>query len=131
TARLGYAVDRTLFYVKGGAAFVRTEGSVVDACQNTAIGCGNWLVSTSGSRTSTTWTVGGGIEWAFAGNWSVKGEDMFIALGNNTGFQSCGPVTTPAGATLAGGNFCFDHSFSGFHTAKVGLNYRFGPTSTY
>ena len=46
TGRLGYAWDRTLLYVKGGAAFVRTEASVLDACQNTAIGCGNWLIST-------------------------------------------------------------------------------------
>jgi outer membrane immunogenic protein len=77
TGRLGYAWDRTLLYVKGGAAFVRTEASVLDACQNTAIGCGNWLISTSDSKTVTTWTVGGGLEWAFAQSWSVKGEYMF------------------------------------------------------
>jgi outer membrane immunogenic protein len=56
TGRLGYAWDRWLLYVKGGAAFVRTEASVLDACQNTAIGCGNWLISTSGSKAVTTWT---------------------------------------------------------------------------
>ena len=33
TGRLGYAWDRTLFYVKGGAAFVQVRGSVVDNCQ--------------------------------------------------------------------------------------------------
>jgi outer membrane immunogenic protein len=27
---------------------------------------------------------------------------------------------------VSGGPFCFDHDFSGIHTAKVGLNYRFG-----
>jgi hypothetical protein len=31
-----------------------------------------------------------------------------------------------SGATVRGGPFCFDHDFSGNHTAKVGLNYRFG-----
>jgi len=126
TGRLGYAWDRTLLYVKGGAAFVRTEASVLDACQNTAIGCGNWLIATSGSKTVTTWTVGGGLEWAFAQSWSVKGEYMFIGLNDGSGFQTCGPVTTPSGAILAGGPFCFDHRFDGIHTAKVGLNYRFG-----
>jgi len=129
TGRLGYAWDRTLLYVKGGAAFVPTQASVVDACQNTAAGCGNWLISTSGSSTVTTWTLGGGLEWAFAQNWSVKGEYMFIALGSGHGFQSCGPVTTPSGATLAGGPFCFNTGFGGIHTSKIGLNYRFGSTS--
>ena len=52
---------------------------------------------------------------------------MFIALGNDNGFQTCGPVTTPSGAILAGGPFCFNHSFGDIHTAKIGLNYRFGP----
>jgi len=126
TGRLGYAWDRWLLYVKGGAAFVPTEASVLDACQNTGIGCGNWLISTSGSKTVTTWTVGGGLEWAFAQSWSVKGEYMFIGLNNGSGFQTCGPVTTPSGAILAGGPFCFDHRFDGIHTAKIGLNYRFG-----
>jgi outer membrane immunogenic protein len=125
TGRLGYAWDRTLLYVKGGAAFIRTRGSVIDACQNTAIGCGNWLVSTAGSNTETTWTIGGGIEWAFTGNWSLKAEYMFIALNDRDGFQTCGPVTTPAGGIVAGGPFCFNHSFGDIHTAKVGLNYRF------
>jgi outer membrane immunogenic protein len=126
TGRLGYTWDRTLLYVKGGAAFVPTRGSVVDACQNTAIGCGNWLVSVATSNTVTTWTLGGGIEWAFAQSWSVKAEYMFIALDNDSGTQSCGPVTTPSGAILAGGPFCFNNSFGGVHTAKLGLNYRWG-----
>ena len=126
TGRLGYAWDRWLLYVKGGAAFVRTEASVLDACQNTVIGCGNWLISTSGSKNVTTWTVGGGLEWAIAQNWSVKGEYMFVGLNDSDGFQTCGPVTTPSGAILAGGPFCFDHRFDGIHTAKIGLNYRFG-----
>jgi outer membrane immunogenic protein len=123
TGRLGYAVDRVLFYVKGGAAFVPTRASVVDSCQST--GCGNWLISTSGSNTASTWTVGGGIEWAFAQNWSVKGEYMFIGLGDNAGFQTCGSVTTPSGNTLAGGPFCFNDKFGGIQTIKLGVNYRF------
>ena len=51
---------------------------------------------------------------------------MFIGLNDRSGFQACGPVTTPSGAILAGGPFCLDHRFDGIHTAKIGLNYRFG-----
>ena len=122
TGRLGYAFDRVLLYVKGGAAFVRTEASVLDQC--VATGCGNWLISTSGSETVTTWTVGGGVEWAFAPNWSVKGEYMFIGL-NNHEFQTSGLATTGAGAVVSGGPFVFNHSFNGINTAKIGLNYKF------
>jgi outer membrane immunogenic protein len=127
TGRVGYAWDRTMLYVKGGAAFVPTKASVVDTCQNVPAGCGNWLITTAGKDTVTTWTIGGGIEWAFAANWSVKGEYMFIALDDQSGFQTCGPVTTPSGAILANGPFCFNNAFGGIHTAKIGLNYRFGP----
>lgn len=122
TGRLGYAFDRVLLYVKGGAAFVRTQASVLDQC--TATGCGNWLISTSGSQTITTWTIGGGLEWAFAQNWSVKGEYMFIGL-NDHDFQTSGIATTSTGAVVSGGPFVFNHSFNGINTAKIGLNYKF------
>jgi hypothetical protein len=74
----------------------------------------------------TTWTVGGGVEWAFAANWSIKAEYMFVGLDNDD-LRSCGSATLASGATVRGGPFCFNHSFGGIHTAKVGLNFRFGP----
>ena len=72
----------------------------------------------------TTWTVGGGIEWAFGNNWTLKGEYMFIGLDDT--FTSCNVATAQNGAIVAGGPFCFNHDFGGIHTAKIGLNYRFG-----
>jgi outer membrane immunogenic protein len=126
TGRLGYAWGATLIYVKGGAAFVPVEASVIDQCAVTAAGCGNWLISTSDSKTVTTGTLGGGIEWALGSNWSIKGEYMFIGLGDRHVSTTCGFANLSSGATVSGGPFCFDHDFSGIHTAKVGLNYRFG-----
>jgi outer membrane immunogenic protein len=124
TGRVGYAWDRTLFYVKGGAAFVQVEASVADACQTVATGCGNWIITTRDTTdTITTWTVGGGIEWAIYNNWSIKGEYMFIGSGH--GLTTCGFAADPNGAAVAGGQFCFNHAFPGIHTAKFGLNYRF------
>jgi len=127
TGRLGYAFDRTLIYAKGGAAFLRLQSSVVDVCTNTAGGCGNWLIATDEAKTITTGTLGGGIEWAMANNWSIKGEYMFIGLGGGRTITSCGSATTATGATVGGGPFCFNHQFGGVHTAKLGLNFRFGP----
>jgi outer membrane immunogenic protein len=125
TGRLGYAWGPTLIYIKGGAAFVPVQASVLDQCAVTGAGCGNWLISTSDSHTITTGTLGGGIEWAFASHWSVKGEYMFIGLGNHHVSTTCGLATSGTGTIISGGQFCFDHEFSGIHTAKVGLNYRF------
>jgi outer membrane immunogenic protein len=124
TGRLGYAWDRLLLYVKGGAAFVPIQSSVVDTCLTTTAGCGNWVVSTTSDRSVvTTWTIGGGLEWAFATNWSVKAEYMFIGLDDTR--TSCGVATVASGAAVPGGPFCFDQHFDGINTAKVGLNYRF------
>jgi outer membrane immunogenic protein len=124
TGRLGYAWDRTLFYIKGGVAFVQVEASVADACQNVAIGCGNWIIATRNiSETRTTWTLGGGVEWAIYNNWSIKGEYMFIGAAD--GLTTCGFAAGPGGVAVAGGQFCFNHEFPGIHTAKIGLNYRF------
>jgi len=125
TPRFGYAWDRTLLYVKAGAAFVPAKASVVDSCVSIAAGCNNAVISTGGSHTFTTYTVGGGLEWAFADRWSVKGEYMFIGLGNNKTLTTCGPASTAAG-TVPGGEFCFSHEFRSIQTFKIGLNYLFG-----
>jgi outer membrane immunogenic protein len=128
TGRFGYAWDRTLLYIKGGVAFVQVGASVADACQTVAIGCGNWIVATRDTTdTITTWTLGGGVEWAIYNNWSIKGEYMFIGLGDSHSLTTCGFAAGPGGVAVAGGQFCFNHEFAGIHTAKLGLNYRFNP----
>jgi outer membrane immunogenic protein len=124
TGRLGYAWGPVLIYFKGGAAFVPTSASILDQCSGG--GCGNWLIGTGNSDVKTVGTFGGGVEWAFAPNWSLKAEYMFIALGNED-LGTCGFATIGAtGATVPGGAFCFGTSFPDIHTIKVGINYRFG-----
>jgi outer membrane immunogenic protein len=64
------------------------------------------------------WVGGGGIEWAFTGNWTVKAEYLFLGLTDR--FSVCG---AGAGAA-AGSTFCADHRLAGIHTMKIGANYR-------
>lgn len=124
TGRLGYAWERVLLYVKGGAAFVPVQASVLDSCTSAGSGCGNWIVSAiSGSSIVTTWTIGGGLEWAFATNWSVKVEYMYIGLDDT--LTTCGSATVASGAVVPGGPFCFNQHFDAINTAKIGVNYRF------
>lgn len=108
TGRLGYAVDRILFYAKGGAAFVDESVTVFTPA----------FVATA-SNNGAHWTIGGGIEWAFGNNWTLKAEYMFIGLDNNSPCAFNPGVSVPPG--------CWNQSgFDGISTFKVGLNYLFG-----
>ncbi len=83
TGRVGYAWDRTLFYVKGGAAWTKND---FDASCNTdsqpgiaGFNFGPGGIVCDGSHDTATdhrsgWTVGGGIEYGLLPNWSVKAE---------------------------------------------------------
>ena len=50
-------------------------------------------------------------EWAFAPNWSLKSEYLYVNLGDND-------------FTAPGGQFS-THTETDFHTVRMGLNYRF------
>jgi outer membrane immunogenic protein len=77
--RLGYALDRNLLYVTGGAAFT-----------NIKVGT-NFIVSgifpassASDSKTLVGATFGGGLEHAFTRNWSVGIEGRYTWYGSQT-----------------------------------------------
>lgn len=56
--RLGYAADRFLLYVSGGAAFLSNETSIPFTG-----------ISVGGDDTRVGWTVGAGLDYAFTNNW--------------------------------------------------------------
>jgi outer membrane immunogenic protein len=67
--RIGYAFDRFLPYITGGAAF----GNV----KNTVAGIG------STDQANVGWTIGGGLEASIAGPWSAKVEYLYVDLGDS------------------------------------------------
>ncbi len=73
-ARLGYAEDRTLFYVTGGAAFADTKHTWDD-------GGGNDMPSKS-VNLNFGWVVGAGIEHAWTDDWLVRLEGFYYDLGS-------------------------------------------------
>jgi outer membrane immunogenic protein len=78
--RAGFTVfDQVLLYVTGGFAFGQANSSIAVAqTENTT---DTFTPSAANaSRTLTGWTVGGGGEWAFGGNWSVKAEYLYFDL---------------------------------------------------
>ncbi|MGA2043697.1 MAG: outer membrane protein [Roseiarcus sp.] len=101
--RLGYAWDRTLFYAAGGYA----GGDVHASGFNDAFYGVNFPGS-SGWRSG--YAVGGGIEYAFTNNISVKGEYLFSQLQGKTYYGGT-PDAVKAGLDI--------------NTFKVGVNYKF------
>jgi outer membrane immunogenic protein len=69
--RLGFAVDRFMPYVTGGAAFgdLKTSATGFADSHSTKVG----------------WTAGGGIEAALAGPWTAKLEYLYVDLGRGGG----------------------------------------------
>jgi outer membrane immunogenic protein len=90
TARVGYAWDRWLVYGKGGLAWAHDRYSIQNAvawgtpgslcfANFIAIAC-----NPSGSDTRNGWTLGLGVEWAFANNWSAGLEFDHYGFGTRT-----------------------------------------------
>jgi outer membrane immunogenic protein len=109
TARVGYLVPSTnvLLYAQGGAAWTNTSITFLD-------GSGAQLGEASNDRTG--WTVGAGVEWRFAPQWSVFAEYNFMGFGTQSAtFTGCGGtcvVNASAKAdvqnVLAGVNYKFN-----------------------
>jgi len=106
TGRVGYTWGPGLLYVKGGYAYSDNNERVTSAVTGAPI-----AFSTNGDH-SNGWTVGLGVEYMFAPNWSAKAEYQYYNFGNAT-------FTSPAGL-VPSGSFTTDD-----HTITAGVNYRF------
>lgn len=98
--RVGFALDRVLFYGTAGGAF----GDV-----QTGLNPGSLS-----SATKFGWTAGAGVEVAFFQNWSAKVEYLFVDLGDTSCSASCGTLA-------AGSSVSFNENI-----VRVGVNYKFG-----
>jgi outer membrane immunogenic protein len=115
--RLGYAADRGLLYVTGGAAFSNIEYTVLDALNIPAGGLTGNRASGS-ARVNHGWVLGGGGEYAISNNWTVKGEYLYARFD--------GPLVTATLAAPPGATSNFQFSEQDIHVLRFGLNYRFG-----
>jgi outer membrane immunogenic protein len=106
TGRLGYTWGSpVLLYAKGGYAW--QDGGNLSASV-----AGVPAAFTTDGNHRNGYTVGAGLEYMFAPNWSAKAEYQYYNFGS-TAF-----VTGPA--AIVGTRFRDDE-----HTVKAGLNYRF------
>ena len=107
TGQVGYAWNTALLYFKGGAAIVADRNEIVT---NGAV------LATSPGDNRWGGTVGAGIEFSFAPNWSAALEynHLFIP-NNNTNF------VTPAGTLISS-----DRIHGDADLVSVRVNYRWG-----
>lgn len=82
-ARLGFAADRTLFYVSGGLAFADAKHTWDD---DSLGGPGGVLdLPPESLDLDFGWVVGAGIEHAWTDNWLVRLEGLYFDLGSEDG----------------------------------------------
>ena len=106
TGRLGWTWGPGLLYVKGGWAWADQTLSA------SLVGPLGGTLTASQTNFHSGWTVGGGLEYLFAPNWSAKVEYMYLDLGS----------TTFGNGTLVAGGVGVGHTI---HTIKGGINYHF------
>lgn len=103
--RLGYAANTSLVYVTGGLAY----GNVRAGDHHFQVD-----IAHEDDKMHFGWTLGAGIEWAFAPRWSLKAEYLHVDLGERTNYNSF----------LLGGDIDVRLTAD---IARIGVNYNFGP----
>jgi outer membrane immunogenic protein len=122
--RVGWLFTPSLLvYGTGGLAYggVSHQTNKFDLISSPADDFG--LIAGQGnfSQTKVGWTVGGGLEWLFAPNWSVKAEYLYTDLGS-VQFQTFGAGTLSPDPAIF---FATQTTPTRFHTVRAGVNYHF------
>ena len=107
--RLGYAWQNLMLYGTGGYAWAYDKASRTQIIGATGAATPGTVENLS--KTLSGWTIGGGLEWGFARNWSAKVEYLYMNFGS-AGFAFPLSLRTESYSTNVS-------------VARVGLNYRF------
>jgi outer membrane immunogenic protein len=105
-----------LLYGTAGWAWARNELTTTAFFADTPSGL---TTITTDRQTHNGWTAGLGVEVAFAGNWSLKGEYLYMDFGSKRYASLFWDDAAVPGGT-------FTDIRLKMNTVRVGLNYRFG-----
>jgi outer membrane immunogenic protein len=136
--RLGWlATDDLLLFGTGGFAYGRVSesdsyiftgppgGAIVftSGVGGPSFSCVSNATCFSGSNSQVKfgWTAGAGGEWRMASKWTLKGEYLYVNLGNASVNSSALAVFVPGAPSSYNANF----GRADFHVARVGLNFHF------
>jgi outer membrane immunogenic protein len=112
--RVGLATNNWLWYVTGGVAVTDLKFSNVFTDTFAAA-----FEDGSISKTKAGWVIGGGVEYGFTQNWSLKAEYLHMDFGN---VSSTGAVPAIGGTGGAQLNNSADLKVN---LVRAGINYRF------
>jgi len=119
TARLraGYAFDRALIFATGGVAF---GGIKAESSASEFDGANTDIFAGSASGAKVGYALGGGVEYAFAANMSLKAEYLYYDLGKAN-------YTVAAANTIAEGEGLFVNASQRLDGSlvRIGLNVRY------
>ena len=125
--RVAYAYKKSLFFIKGGAAFTKQQSGYTDTSASGG-GSGSPItgfLNTSNSKTRVGYGIGCGIEQAIPKNWfklakhmSIKVEYLYLGVGRTQTSRGHDPSDNAVLATTR-------DKTSGIHTAKIGFNFNF------
>jgi outer membrane immunogenic protein len=119
-ARLGFAVDHSLFYAKLGGGEVSARGLTVTY---TGPGVANGQFVNGASRTASGFMFGVGWEYAFTNNLTMKVEYDHVDISSTRSFTLAANLPGVI-APIAGD--VFRNRDTSVQMFKVGLNYLFG-----
>jgi outer membrane immunogenic protein len=125
--RLGFTITPTLLvYGTGGLAYGQTNAAtdITQVIENAAALPNHYSSFGSISNSRVGWTAGGGGEWLFAPNWSVKVEYLYYDLGSVSYGLSPLQNFNTAGTLFTSGAPFSRASFRG-NIVRAGLNYHF------
>jgi outer membrane immunogenic protein len=123
TGRIGLVADRTLFYAKGGLAFLEVDVDshyVGDNYKHS-----NSTFDFSHSETMTGWTIGAGVEYALNKNLSLKAEYQHFDFGSAS-FHDTKTIPVPGGCNGCTSTLTSDTAIDPtVDSVMVGVNYHF------
>src|SRR5947209_12764039 len=128
--RAGFLVTPTLLlYGTGGVAYGHIRTTSLISTNVLGIPAGVVIPGISlynDTRLKAGFTAGGGIEWMFLPNWSVKAEALYYDLGRTTFNQNFVQTLGPSGLGIALSNSATRTTFRNNGViARAGINYHF------
>jgi outer membrane immunogenic protein len=125
--RVGFTITPTfLVYGTGGLAYGQTKAStsITQIVESAPALPNHYSSFGSFSNSRVGWTAGGGAEWLFAPNWSVKVEYLYYDLGSVTYGLSPLQNFNSAGTLFTSGAPVSRTRFTG-NIVRAGLDYHF------